>query len=101
MEKIDLGKKDNKMLKMNFAKAISDEDFKELVSNLNLNENVLMKYTTRLMTASKEYKNCKNCKALVNCKNEVKGFCLTPINENDNLTFVYQKCEYTLKYHLF
>ena len=44
MEKIDLGKKDNKMLKMNFAKAISDEDFKELVSNLNLNENVLMKY---------------------------------------------------------
>ncbi len=97
MEKIDLGKKDNKMLKMNFAKAISDEDFKELVSNLNLNENVLMKYTTRLMTASKEYKNCKNCKALVNCKNEVKGFCLTPINENDNLTFVYQKCEYKRK----
>ncbi len=100
MEKLVLKKEDKNLLKVNFAKALKNPDFEAFVSKLELNSDILMKYTSRLEEALTEYSNCKNCKALVSCKNNIKGFCLTPIKGEDNLSFSYIKCEYKKKLDL-
>ena len=92
MEKLVLKKNNDKLLKVNYANAIKDEDFFELVNTLLIDSSIKMKYTSRLKEAALEFKNCKNCKSLLSCKNFMKGFCLTPKVLNESLTFSYQKC---------
>ena len=54
----------NRMLensvKDNYLKALKDPDFVSLVSKLNLSENEIMKYTTKLQNTVEELNNCKN-----------------------------------------
>ena len=97
MERLVLKSNDTNLLKVNYSKALKDEDFLELVNTLEIDSNIKMKYTTRLQEASCELKNCKNCKSLLSCKNNLKGFCLTPKVVNESLNFSYQKCEYKEK----
>lgn len=97
MEKLILKNKDSNLLKVNYAKALTDPDFLELVNNLEIDSTIKMKYTSRLMESSCEYKNCKNCKSLLSCKNSLKGFRLTPKVLDESLNFSYQKCEYKEK----
>ncbi len=84
-------------LKQEFIKALKNEDFQKVISDLDLNEEVLMKYTTRLQECSNEKHNCLNCKGLFECKNAVIGFCLTPIKNNNTINFSYVGCHYTKK----
>ena len=42
-------------------------------------------------------KNCKICKNLEECNNEVKGFYLNHKKEEDRLTFYYKACKYKEK----
>ena len=56
-----------------------------------------MKYTSRLKEAALEHKHCKNCKSLLSCQNNMKGYCLTPNALNNSINFSYQKCEYKEK----
>ena len=93
MEKLKLRKQDNNLLKINYKKALEDSSFKELIDTIDLPNEVLMKYTSKLTEASKEYENCKNCKLLLSCKNNMKGFCYTPNILNNSLVFSYQECE--------
>ena len=97
MEKINLSKNDNNLLKVNYAKALKDEIFQKVVAKLDLSSDVKMKYTSRLKEASTEFKNCQNCSSLLSCKNNMKGFCLTPKVLNNSLLFYYQKCQYKEK----
>ena len=94
MEKVSLTikTKDNNLLKMNFQKALEDDDFRELVNSIDLDNDTLMKYTTKLQEAKVEYKNCKNCKNLLSCANNAKGYRLTPSILNNGLIFSYLKC---------
>ena len=92
MEKLTLKKQDNNLLKVNFKTALEDNDFNDLVSELDLDNDILMKYTSKLKEASVEYANCKNCQSLLNCKNAVNGYCLTPKVLNNGLIFSYVKC---------
>lgn len=92
MEKLALKNKDNNILKVNYAASLKDEAFLELVSTLEVDSSIKMKYTTRLKEASIEYKNCKNCSNLLGCKNQIKGFCLTPSVLENSINFSYQKC---------
>ncbi len=94
MEKLALKKQDNNILEMNYASALADDDFKEVVDKLKVSPSVKMKFTTKLKEATKEYKNCKNCKALVACKNQMKGYKLTPFDTNQGLSFSYVKCHF-------
>ena len=48
-------------LKQEFIKALKDEEFTKLVNRLDANENLLMKYTSRLKDCSSECSNCKGC----------------------------------------
>ena len=93
MEKLVLKKNDSNLLKINFKKNLEDSSFSELVNTIDLPSEILMKYTSKLKDACIEYKNCKNCKSFLSCKNSMKGYCFKPIVLNDSLNFSYIECD--------
>ena len=94
MKKIeDFYEIDNTKLQQSFITALKNKDFKEFVNTLDIKDETLMKYTSNLEEASVEYHNCKNCKSLATCKNNMKGYCNTPIIENNIINFSYIACE--------
>lgn len=81
-------------LKQAYIRSLKDEDFKKLVSRLNLSEDILSKYTSKLNKTTCELKNCKNCKSLLECKNEINGFIYYPEIQNNRLIFSHIACKY-------
>ena len=75
-----------------FQDACANKDFKEYVDGLNVNDNTLMKYTSNLEDSFQEYENCQKCKSLKDCKNKVEGYCYTPREKKDIITFSYEAC---------
>lgn len=90
---------DNKKdLEVEFFKANKNPEFKKLTDSLNLSDSYLMKYTSKLNQCALELSNCKNCKGLNDCKNEVKGCLFSPIIEDNNLIFSHKICKYKQKF---
>ncbi len=77
-----------------FKLAMEDDLFASLVLKLNAKEEDLMKYTSKLENTCKELKNCKGCKGLNECKNEVKGYIDYPTINDSSLTFSFTPCKY-------
>ena len=84
-------------LKVKFQKAMEDKMFRDLVSNLNVSEKILCKYTSTLKDSAKEITNCKYCKGLNECKNSIEGSFLIPKNNNSGLIFSYVDCRYKIQ----
>ncbi|MCI7083924.1 MAG: ATP-binding protein [Tenericutes bacterium] len=84
----------NDELRRNFVLASSDDTFKKLCNRLKLDEEILMKYTSKLMDSSSELKNCSKCKGLGYCKNTVKGHVYFPTVTKDFIEFSYKSCKY-------
>jgi len=84
-------------LKQNYLKALKNPSFMELVNLLELEDDVLMKYTSSLETAANEYQHCKHCSGLKSCKNEINGYLYTPKKVGSDLTFEYLACPYQQK----
>ena len=83
-------------LKEEYIKALKNKDFKKLVSTLNLDENTLMKYTSRLQECSLECSNCSKCSGIIECRNNVRGYVLTPeVTLKKKLLFGFIACKYT------
>ncbi len=80
-------------LEHSFQDACANKDFKEYIDGLNINDKVLMKYTSNLEDAFQEYENCRKCKSLKECKNKVEGYCYTPNEKKEIITFSYEACE--------
>lgn len=81
-------------LEKEFNESLKDENFKKLISKIKLPKEILMKYTSSLEECSKELGNCKNCKNILECKNNVEGYVYLPkVNEN-TLEFNYKACKY-------
>lgn len=99
MEKIDkfLNSKISTSIKQNYIKALEDEAFRILITQYKIDEEVGMKYTSRLMDSSKEHTNCSNCPSLAACSNSVRGFCLTPKQNKNTINFSYDMCKYLKK----
>lgn len=97
IKKLDLLDNIDNSLKVEYNKALKNEDFKVLTSKLPLNEDNLMKYTSRLQECAEEYDHCKNCIGLVECKNEVTGYVFTPEAEEARLSFSYVACHYEME----
>ena len=99
MEKIDkfLNSKISTSIKQNYIKAVEDEAFRRLITQYKIDEEVGMKYTSRLMDSSKEHTNCSNCPSLAACSNSVRGFCLTPKQNKNTINFSYDMCKYLKK----
>lgn len=84
----------NSKIMIHFNKALEDKDFKELVETTGLSYETLAKYTSILEECKSEYKNCKNCKNILECKNKIIGYCYLPEKKNNSLNFNYVKCRY-------
>ncbi len=80
-------------LYQSFAAACSDKEFKDFVYGLDIDESILIKYTSSLEDAFVECKNCKNCKNLETCKNKVEGFKYTPTKDKNIINFSYVACD--------
>lgn len=81
-------------LRLEFFKEKKNDTFKQIVDSLNLNDEYLMKYTSKLKQCSVEKENCKNCKGLDFCKNEVRGCMYSPILIDNNINFSHKICKY-------
>lgn len=87
----------NSSLKKDFVLALKDPKFKAMVVNLNLKEDVAMKYTSKLEESVKELNNCENCSSLLDCQNKIEGCVYYPKVDNNRLIFSYVACKYKKK----
>lgn len=88
-----IGKLDITALKRSFMDACSNKDFKNYIDHLNIEYDILMKYTSNLEDCYLEYENCKNCKGLEHCKNKVIGYQFSPIECENLINFSYVICD--------
>lgn len=84
-------------LHKDYVIALKDDSFKALVTRLKITEEVAMKYTSKLENTVRELNNCKNCKRLEDCKNNMVGCVSYPNVENDRLRFDYVACKLKVK----
>ena len=81
-------KENNELLLKEYKEALKDEYFKRIVSSLKLEDNILMKYTSKLMQAAIELKNSEqDNRCLIN---EIPGFIFTPYVVDGELNFTYK-----------
>ena len=73
-----------------------DEDmtFRKIANDLDLPTTTLMKYTTKIEKTSCELKNCKKCKNIFECQNEVTGYVYYPQKNEELIEFCYVPCKY-------
>ena len=69
----EIGRIDKPKLDLKFDKAKQNITFCMIAKSLDLKEEVLKKYTSQIEECAKEYDNCKNCKGLEFCKNDIEG----------------------------
>ena len=84
-------------LEVEYFKENKNPEFKKFTQSINLNDKILMKYTSSLKQCFNEKENCKNCKGIENCKNEVVGCFYEPIIVDGNLNFSHKTCKYKNK----
>lgn len=81
-------------LKQNYIKKLNNPSFVEVVNTLDLEDGILMRYTSSLEVAASEFENCKHCNGLECCKNELKGYLYKPNELNGHVNFSYTACPY-------
>lgn len=84
-------KVNNDILIKEFNEAKKNAEFKNLIDNIDLSEEELMKYTSKLKQCAHELSNFKKDK---NCLlNEIPGFIFTPYLVDGVLNFKYKACK--------
>lgn len=81
-------------LRREYVLASKDETFTKLCARLKCDEELLMKYTSKLETTVCELKNCSKCKGLDKCKNEIEGHVYYPVVQKNFIDFTYKPCKY-------
>jgi len=79
-------------LKLSFIDAMKNEKFKDLVGKYPASEELLMKYTSSLMDSAIDFSNCSSCPGLDSCKNQIKGYIMTPVIGEKHIHFDYIAC---------
>ena len=87
--------KSNYKLESDYQKKY-DEDmvFRKIANSIDLPNETLIKYTTKFEVSACELKNCKNCKNIFECKNEVSGYVYYPEKNGNDIEFSYIPCKY-------
>ena len=91
-----ISKNNIEKLEKSYMDACHDEDFLNYVSSIDLSDDELMKYTSKLEECVIEAANCKKCPSKKECKNSVNGYCFKSFLENNKLNFTYVPCKYSL-----
>lgn len=94
---VKISEEEKNELKQNYIKKLDNRDFRELVSKLNISDDILMEYTSSLEDSACEFSNCRNCKSLSECKNKIKGYMYTPKFLEEKIIFSYVACTYQQK----
>lgn len=81
-------------LKGSYEEALKNPSFYELVKEIPLSKEKMMKYTSRLEECAEEYRNCKGCKSILECQNKMRGFAYLPCMNENTLSFEYQACRF-------
>ena len=84
-------------LKLSYASAIKDENFKKLVNTIKVKEDIAYKFTSKLEKTVCELNNCSKCKSLLMCKNSVEGMVYYPTVNDNRIDFNYVACKYKKK----
>ena len=87
-------KKVNLSLKKDFVIALKNPQLKALVVNLGIDENIAMKYTSKLEDSVTELTHCEKCSSLAMCQNKITGYVYYPKLFNNRLIFSYVACRY-------
>lgn len=87
----------NYELERNFDEACEDANFEKIVSKIKAPKEKLIKCTSLIQDSAKEIKNCKGCKNIMECKNNVTGYVYYPSVEQDEIVFSYVPCKYKKK----
>lgn len=87
-------------LEYDFNKALENKDFNKIVSSLKISNKEIMKHTTKIEQSVIELNNCRGCKNLLMCKNNVNGYVYYPVVENEQLIMCYIPCKYQKKMDL-
>ena len=80
-------------LARNYMDACSNPSFKKFIDQLEIDEKLLIQYTSLLEDALCESENCQKCSSLAQCPNQIKGYAYTPKKERNRIIFSYQKCK--------
>ena len=97
MEKISFGKVDEKKLMDNFIKALKDDDFKRIVNELDVKDEIKARYTSSLQEVAEVDIICNSCKWLANCPYDIVGLKKIAVANENVINFMYKKCEYKEK----
>ena len=81
-------------LESEYKESLKNKQFKSFIKKLNVDDKILMQYTSLLEESSREYSNCCNCKKLVECKNKIEGFAYLPKVTSQSILFEYKPCKY-------
>ncbi len=96
-ELVKINDKEKNLLKQNFIKKLADSKFVELTNMLDLEDDILMNYTSNLEDAALEFSNCQRCPGLAKCPNKITGYCYTPKVNSNKIIFEYSICSYEAK----
>ena len=96
MKRFDkIGTSDSLELDLKYSKAKENKTFCLIAKKLGLSEDVLKKNTSLLLECAKECDNCKNCKGLDYCKNEIVGSMLKANKSGNGIELSYAICKYS------
>ena len=73
MEKYNFGQVKKDDLKKNFVKALKDPQFVKVVNELDVADDVKIRYTSSLQEIANVDKICSECKGLANCPYDIMG----------------------------
>ncbi|MCM1370946.1 MAG: primosomal protein DnaI [Clostridium sp.] len=90
----DMSENKEVSLSKEFDIALKDDKFKKIADKLKLKKDLLCKYTSTLKTCSDNYDKCLKCKNIMECKQEITGYCYLPFVIDNKLNFNYQPCKY-------
>ncbi len=90
--------KRKRLLKDNFIKALKDEDFAKVASELNVSDDIKSMYTSHLMDVTKTMKICNKCKGLNMCPLDVPGVREYAYTTDNIIQFAYHDCPYKEEY---
>lgn len=82
-------------LKKELSSAKKDERFVKLCKKLDIDDSIAAKYTSKLEDTLCELGNCRGCKGIFQCKNNLEGHVSYPQKEGNRLIFSYVPCKYT------
>lgn len=82
-------------LENDYQKLYNDNPaFRYIANQLELPNEIIMKYSSKIEVSANELRNCQECKNIMECKNEIAGYIYYPEKNCNSIEFSYIPCKY-------